>query len=220
MELDDLKIAWSQLEERVERTESIVRRNYTERKLSESRRALRGMTWGQAIQMVIWIVVIANVAPFWIEHWRVPHLLIAGLALHLVGVATAWTSVMQILLIGRAFYTAPVVTIQRRLAELYRFRVVTSFALGLTWWVLWIAATMVGAKMWLGVDLYAESPAWINWSLGVGVLGMAASVVLARRFADRQTSSPTLQRVIDDLAGRNLLRASRRLEEILQFERA
>src|SRR5262245_35272280 len=219
MELDDLKIAWAQLEQRVEQTATIVRRDYTERKLSESRRALRGMTWGQVVQMVIWIVVIANVAPFWIEHWRVPHLLIAGLALHLVGIATIWTSVMQILLIGRAFYTAPVVTIQRRLAELYRFRIVTSFALGLTWWVLWIAATMVGAKLWLGIDLYAMSPAWINWSLVVGVVGMAASVAIARRIAGRPTWSPRLAGLIDDLAGRNLLRASRRLEEILQFER-
>ena len=219
MELDDLKVAWTQLEHRVEQAESIVRRDYTERKLGESRRALRRMTWGQAAQSAIWIAVVANVAPFWIEHWRVPHLLIAGLALHLFGIATIWTSVMQILLIGRAFYTAPVVTIQRRLAELYRFRVITSFALGLTWWVLWIAATMVGAKLWLGVDLYTASPGWINWSLGVGVIGMAASVALARRFVGRQTLSPRLQKVIDDLAGCNLVKANRRLEEILQFER-
>jgi hypothetical protein len=48
---------------------------------------------------------------------------------------------------------------------------------------------------------------------------MAASVVMARRLADRQTSSPLLRNVIDDLAGRSLLRASRRLDEIAQFER-
>ena len=219
MELDDLKVAWTQLEQRVEQAESIVRRDYEERKLGESRRALLGMTWGQAVQMVAWIIVVAIVAPFWIEHWRVPHLLAAGLALHLFGVATICTSVMQILLIGRAFYTAPVVTIQRRLAELYGFRVVTSLALGLAWWVLWIAATMVGAKLWFGIDLYAESPQWIQWSLGAGVLGMAASVALARRLADRQTSSPLLRNVIDDLAGCSLLRARRRLDEIAQFER-
>ena len=164
-----------------------------------------------------WMYRIAlNVA---ISFRRVPHLLAAGLALHLFGVATICISVMQILLIGRAFYTAPVVTIQRRLAELYRFRVVSSLALGLTWWVLWIAATMVGAKLWFGIDLYGESPQWIQWSLGAGVLGMAASVALARRFADRQTSSLLLRNVIDNLAGRSLLRASRRLDEIAQFER-
>ena len=41
MELDDLKVAWTQLEQRVEQAESIVRRDYKERKLGESRRALR-----------------------------------------------------------------------------------------------------------------------------------------------------------------------------------
>jgi hypothetical protein len=218
MELDDLKIAWTRLEQRVEQAESIVRRDYVARRLGESRRALRGMTWGQVVQMVIWIVVVANVAPFWIEHRHVPHLLVAGLALHLYGVATICASVMQILLIGRAVCTAPVVTIQRRLAELYQYRVVSSLALGLAWWVLWVAATMVGAKLWFGVDLYAESPRWIQLSLVAGVVGMAVSMILARRFADLQPSSPRLRSIIDDLAGRSLLRARRQLDEIAQFE--
>jgi hypothetical protein len=218
MELDDLKIAWTRLEQRVEQAESVVRRDYVARRLGESRRALRGMTWGQVVQVVIWIVVVANVGPFWIEHRHVPHFLVAGLALHLYGVATICASVMQILLIGRAVCTAPVVKIQRQLAELYQYRVVSSLALGLAWWVLWIAATMVGAKLWFGVDLYAESPRWIQFSLAAGVLGMAVSVILARRFADLRPSSPRLRSVIDDLAGRSLSRARRQLDEIAQFE--
>ena len=40
MELDDLKVAWTQLEQRVEQAESIVRRDYEERKLGESRRTI------------------------------------------------------------------------------------------------------------------------------------------------------------------------------------
>ena len=103
--------------------------------------------------------------------------------------------------------------------ELEAFRAISTLALGPPWWVLWIVATMVGAKWWLGIDLYAESPQWIQWSLGASVLGMAASVALARRLADRQTSSPLLRNVIDDLAGCSLLRARRRLDEIAQFER-
>jgi MFS family permease len=218
MELDDLKIAWAHLEDRVEKTESLVRRDYTARRLNESRRALRGLTWGQAAQVLAWIGVAAIVAPFWIEHRHVPHLLVAGLALHLFAIAIICTSVMQILLIGRAFYTAPVVTIQRRLAELHRFRVVSSLGLGLLWWVMWVAATMVGAQLWFGVDLYRESPRWIQMALGLGVAGMGVSVLLARCYAKRAPASPFLRRLIDDLAGHNLLRATRRLEEISGFE--
>jgi RNA polymerase sigma-70 factor (ECF subfamily) len=62
--LDDLKVAWAHLEDRVEKTESLVRREYTARRLNESRRAFRGLTWGQAAQVLAWIGVAAIVAPF------------------------------------------------------------------------------------------------------------------------------------------------------------
>ena len=108
---------------------------------------------------------------------------------------------------------------QRRLAELHRFRVVSSLALGLLWWVMWVAATMVGAQLWFGVDLYRESPRWIQMALGLGVAGMVVSVLLARRLANRVPSSRFLRRMIDDLAGHSLVRATRQLEEIVGFER-
>jgi hypothetical protein len=69
------------------------------------------------------------------------------------GVATICVGVTQILLIGRTNYTAPVVIFQRRQAELQRLRIVTSLEIGLPWWILWVLATVVGAKWWLGIDL-------------------------------------------------------------------
>ena len=45
------------------------------------------------------------------------------------------------------------------------------------------------------------------------------SVWLAHRFAGRPIRSPFLQRIVDDMSGRNLLGASRQLDEIARFER-
>ena len=218
MELDELKVAWVRLAQRVETTESLVFKDYKERKLDTVRRALRFLGTGQVVLSLVSIAVIVVVAPFWIEHRHVPHLLLAGLSLHLYAVITICGSVMQLLLIGRIYYTAPVVTIQRRLAELQRFRTVSTLVNGMPWWVLWVTATMVGAKRWLGVDLYAISPGWILGSIGVGIVGMAVTVWLARRFADNPPDSPALRHMADDLAGRTLWRVSRDLDEIVRFE--
>src|SRR5262245_46923743 len=219
MELDDLKLAWAQLERRVETTEALAFSDYKERKLDKSRRALRALGWGQALHCLLWIGLVEIVAPFWIEHRRVPTLLVAGLALHMYGVATICVVVTQLLLIARTYYTAPVVIFQRRLAELQRFRVISSLAIGLPWWILWVVATVVGAKRWLGVDLYAQSPGWIHVAIGIGVAGLALSLWAARRFAERPAQSPMLRRMVDDLAGRSLRRAIRQLDEIARFER-
>jgi hypothetical protein len=219
MELDDLKVAWARLEQRVESAEALAFSDHKERKLDKSRSALRGLGWGQAVHCLLWIGLVAIVAPFWIEHRHVPHLLIAGLALHVYGVVTIYAGVTQLLLIARTYYTAPVVIYQRRLAELHRFRVISSLAIGLPWWILWVVATVVGAKWWLDVDLYAQSPGWIHVALGIGVAGLVLSLWAARRFAERPPQSLMLRRMVDDLAGRSLLRAIRQLDEIARFER-
>ena len=219
MELDDLKTAWAQLEQRTAAIEALVIREQQARQLRKSRRALSGLSWGTSIEIVVWIGIVAIVAPFWIEHRHVPHLLLAGLVLHIYGVSTIVASVVQLLLIGRMYCTAPVVVYQRRLAELRRFRVVCTVALILPWWVLWIPAIIVAAKKLTGIDLYAHAPGWIHANLAFGVVAMAVSVWAARRIAERPAKSPRLNRIIDDLAGRSLARATRRVNEVAQFER-
>ena len=218
MELDDMKTAWMRLGTRMDAMEVNVRKAGGERRVRAAHRALRGVGWGQVLQIGIWVAATAVVAPFWIQHRQVPHLLAAGLTLHVYGVATICVCVLELLLVARVSHTAPVVLFQRRLAELQRFRVVKVLALGAPWWVLWVVTTMVGAKLLLDVDLYAVAPRWIQAALGVGASGLALTVWVARRFADRLPASPRLRRLADDMAGQRLARARWQLEEIARFE--
>jgi hypothetical protein len=219
MELDDLKVAWSQLDERLGRIEAMTTKEYQTGLLDRSRRALGRLGWGQAVQSLLWIGAVAIVAPFWIQHRHVPHLLAAGLVLHAYGVLVICSSVLQLLLIGLAYWTAPVVSLQRRLTELQRLRVISGLAIGLPWWMLWVPATMVGAKRIFDIDLYAQSPGWINMSLGVGAVGIAVSIWAARRLAARPPRSRWLRRIVDDVAGAGLSRVTRHLDELAAFER-
>ena len=219
MELDDLKAAWSQLDERLQRMETMTAKNHRTSLLDTSRRALGWLGWGQAVQSLLWIGAVAIVAPFWIEHRHVPHLLVAGLMLHAYGVLVICSSVLQLLLIGRAYWTAPVVLFQRRLTELQRLRVISGLAIGLPWWVMWVPATMVGAKRLFDIDLYAESPGWIYASLAVGAVAIALSIWIARRLAARPPRARWLRRIVDDIAGAGLVGVTRQLDELAAFER-
>ncbi len=218
MELEELKAAWEQLERRVEVAEVRLEDYRAERAAGTLRRLLLQLTAGQAIQIAVAMAVILVAAPFWIEHRHTLHLLVAGLSLHIYGIALICVCVMQILMIGQIYYTESVVVCQRRTLALRRLRILSGLALGLPWWILWIPATMVGAERFVGTDLYQQSPGWIQSCVLIGVAGMAVSVGVAHALAAHPPESRTLRNCADSLSGRSLERAIRQFEELGQFE--
>jgi len=216
----ELDAAWTRLDLRADALEALALQERRERDIGHSRASLRWFGLAQLLELLLWIVMVVVAASFWFDHRHTPHLLAAGLVLHAYGIAAIWASATRALLAAGVYYTAPVLDIQRRLARLQRFTTVTTVALGLPWWCLWLVATMVGARLWLGIDLYTAAPGWVLATLGFGVLAMGASVWLALRWARHPPASPRLRAMIDDLSGRNLRRARRRIEEIEAFERA
>ena len=219
MDLEEMKLAWTRMEQRIDRLEGIALDALRERKLDASRSALRRVSAGEFVRIVLWIAFVAIVAPFWIQHRAVAHLLVAGLVLHAYGVAVVCVSVVQLLLVGRLYYAGPVVVMQRQLAKLRRFRIYAELAIGLPWWLLWVPAAMVAAMKLGGVDLYAMSPAWVYGSLAVGVIGLGLSLWLARWLAARRVRWPWIQAMVDHLSGRSLARAARELDDLARFAR-
>jgi hypothetical protein len=214
MEIEELKVAWKELERRLEaRDEAVLVRE----RLLRSRSTLRLVGWGQAFRIVLWLFLVAVTASFWVAHWRTLHLLWAGLVMHLYGVITIGLSVRQLFLLATVDHTAPVVELQRKLASLRRERIRTELVLGLPWWYLWVAAAMVGAKLLLGVDLYAVAPGWIQLTLVAGIVAMVLTVWIPRRLAGTPLGSRLMQRLLDDLAGPSLVRAEREVEAIARF---
>jgi hypothetical protein len=197
MQLEEMKHAWSQL--KIERILDDVRR---------PRSAWLGLAgW-------FGFVVVAGSA--WIDHRDNPHLLIAGLVLHAYGIAAIVTGTRLLLARSQLDYMAPIVTLQRQLAGLRRQAARRSLALGLPWWFLWVPCLLVAAGV-AGFDLYAAATAWVWSSLAVGAVGLAVSVWLARRCADRAIRSPTLRTLVDHLGGGRLARAARELDELARF---
>ncbi len=72
----------------------------------------------------------------------------------------------------------------------------------------------------LGVDAYrALGAPWLAANVALGILAIPAGVALARRLAGRLPGHPFLQRLADDLAGRNLSAATAWLGSLDRFER-
>lgn len=221
MELDEMKQAWARMDLRQGALEALLRQDFHDRGVGKARASMRWSMLMQGVEIAIWVIFVAWVASFWVEHRQTTHLLVIGLVLHAYGIAAIWSAATQLFLLSRIYlFDAPVLVLQRRLAQLRRFRFYSQLLLGLPWWFLWLPVTTVGMVWLYGVDLYvAAAPTWYWATIGVGVVGMGACLWLARHLAGRPIKSPTLRRLVDDMSGRSLLRASRQLDALAGFER-
>lgn len=219
MELDEMKQAWARMDLRQDGMEALLRQDFRDRRLDKARSTLRWSLVGQALEIACWLAFVVFVASFWVAHRQVTHLLVIGLLLHAYGIAGIWSSATQLFLLSRIYlFDAPVLVLQRRLAQLRRFRMVSTLALGLPWWFLWLLLPLVVLTWWSGVDRFAGAAGWIWANMAVGAMGVGFSLWLARRLAGRPIRSPWLQRMVDDMSGCTLARVSRQLDEIARFE--
>lgn len=215
MELDDLKTAWHEMEQRLARSEALNRQLLAEMQADRARSALRWFGWAQVVELAFWFALVIFVAPFWIAHRGTPHLLVSGLVLHAYGIAAICVVTTQLLLYVRLHYTGPVLEVQKRVSQLHRLNALSALLLGLPWAVLWVPLVIVAAKAFLGLDLW--SPRWVAGSVAVGVVVIVVLLAWARRGLRHGPGSPRRQRVLDALAGCSLTRAQRQLEEVARF---
>jgi hypothetical protein len=116
----------------------------------------------------------------------------------------------------RVDYAAPVVSIQRQLADLRAWHVRTGRWLGQAWWFLWMPCLMVAAAA-VGADLWRRAPGVFGFGAAIGVIGLLLTEGAAR--LSRQPGWTWLAALNDDaMAGASLRRAQAVLDEIRRFE--
>ena len=215
MELDDLKLAWQTLDRRLEQQSALNLHIFKDGKLDKMRRGLRPLLWGQAIQIVIGALIALWGGGFWTEHLDVPHLLIAGVIVHAAGISMIALGAAMQALIARIDYSAPVLKIQRQLAQLRKLYVYGGMAVGLPWWLLWMPFMMVFFKSAFDADMFANAPSVIWIGSAIGAAGLLATWGFARWASKRPQLA---QRLEDGAAGGSLRRAQGMLDEIARFE--
>jgi len=211
-----LKDAWLALDRKLERQHALEFARFRQGRFTRARLYLVPLYLGALLSLVLGVLVVVPAGSFWIAHRSEPAPLVAGLMLHLYGVLLIGFGVAELLHLARIDFAAPLLLIQRRLAELHAQRLRGALVLGLSWWLLWIPLLECLARAFAGIDVYERAPAWMLGNLAVGVLGIALSLLVLRWFARRAAASP--QR--DPTAfGWWLGRARRQVEEVERFER-
>jgi hypothetical protein len=170
MELDDLKGAWQLLDQKLERLYALELQGMREQKLGKVRQHLRFLTLGRVIQLVAGVVMTVVMGDFWLSHLDQPHLFFCGVVMHVYGIMLIISSAREFYLINAIDYAAPVVTIQRRLAELRQWHLVEAYVFGLTGCFVWVPMVLIAFEILFGADLYLFAPSVVRAESMLGEL--------------------------------------------------
>jgi hypothetical protein len=216
MELDDLKLAWQSLDRRLELRNALDRELLRDRKRDKMKSGLRPLQVGQIGQILFGLAFIALAALLWSSKPDAVSVVTAGVIVQFYGIVCVAFAGVTLHRIGRIDYAAPVLDIQRELAEVRKVYVQSSLIAGLPWWFLWLPVLMVLFAL-LGVNLYTHAPSVIWSGIAVGGVGLLATFGLYRWSRDPRW--PRLARFVEDsLTAASLRRAQAQLEELARFE--
>lgn len=212
--LDDLKLAWKELSLKLERQNALSLHQLKQEKLARFQSDLRPLVCGQLVQLILGVIIVGFFAQFSSQHMASPHLLICGMFLTAYGILFIAFATRDLVLIRRIDYAAPVVAIQKALAELRAWHIRAAAWYGLTGSVVWLPVMIVVLYL-LGADLQIDKPQRIYWLISTGVVCLASALglmLLAR-------SSGRCGRYLrQSWIGRSVNRAQAALTEIKEFE--
>lgn len=215
MELDDFKTAWQTLDRRLEQQYALDFQIFKDGKISKVKSALRPLVIGQIVQIVSGTLLVIVLARFWVAHRNVPHLLLCGILLHAYSVVLIIFAGRELHLILNLDYTAPVLQIQRQLAQLRVWRAgVAPWVFGATGCFIWIPLLLV-IFQWQGVDVWVRSPSLVYIFIACGFVCLLFLLGLMK-----WARAPHRAKALDDSsAGRSVCRAEAVLDEIARFEK-
>jgi len=215
MELDEMKLGWQMLGAKLEQQHALNLQIFRDARVDKLRRGLRPLVWGQAIQMLVGALGLLVLAPIWTAHWRDTAVLLSGLVVHLYCVGLIVIGGLVQSNIARIDYGAPVLVIQRQLAQLRRtYAVGGALAVGLPWWFLTAPLLVVLTRG----EIMQTAPSVIWIQLAIGAAGLIATFWF-HRWAHRPQRAEFARKVDDSAAGGTIRRMQAALEEIARFER-
>jgi hypothetical protein len=223
MELDELKQAWQTLDRRLQQQNSLQLAVLREKRIDRMTSSLRPLFWGQVLSILFGACMVLLGVDVWTSHRDIMHLLIAGIVMHVYGVATIIASGIVCGMIAGIDHAAPVLELQQRLARLRKTYIIGGMCVGLPWWVLWVPFAMVLAMSVAGIDIYTVAQSdgpllnWLNISAAAGVLGLFGTWWL-HRWSKQPERIALSKKLEDGAAGGSLRKAQAELDVLKAYE--
>lgn len=220
MELDEMKLAWQALDRRLVQQQALHLQLYRDSRMDHLRRRLRPLVWSLLLQIPLGIALMLWGISFWSSHLGDVGSMISGIAMQVFGTLGVIFPARTLAMLQGIDYAAPVVDIQRRIADLRAWRVkVEAPVFAVLGSVIWIPALLMLAQYAgdrAGMNLWDHvRPGFVIWLALSAVVSLAVvglAYVALRRLG-------LLRWLANQLAGRAVQRAEAELDAVMRFER-
>jgi hypothetical protein len=173
------------------------------------------MTAGLALEGAAWFAIVMALGGFIYQHSGTPRFALAGTMADLFAIGMLAATIRQIVAARRIDYGGPITSIQKQLEEARVLRIrITQWAL-VAGAVVWAPFAIVVCKVLFGFDDYSHAWLWANVLFGLSLIPLA--IWVSKKFGERMGHSPFIQRLMRDIAGRNLTEAMAFLASLSQF---
>jgi hypothetical protein len=219
VDLDLMQERWKSLDGKLDACLRLDRRLVRE----SVERRLRGFARRELLRnlpgLLLDLVAVLWLGAFVAAHAGEPRFAAAGVPLLAFAILVLAATLRHLVLVGRMDLAQSVVTSQRFLAERKAERSRATVTILVLAPLLWTPLVIVALAA-LGVDAYRYlGVPWLLANVALGLAAIPAGIALARRLAGRLPGHPVLQRLTDDLAGRNLSAAVAWIGSLDRFER-
>jgi hypothetical protein len=222
MDLEDLRAAWTERDQMLQcaldTQTTLLRSVIVDRDIARLRR-VRAMS---VFELVVYVSFLAGFGLYLAANWGRWEFFVPGLLLHVWTTAMGAVTFAERAKVREIDFAAPVLDIQKRLAQLRAERAHAlqwAFLTGqILWWIPFFIVVCWGV---FGVDLYRLSPfmpGFIATNLAVGVALVPLLLWVSRWLGPRLAQSKAGRSLLDSVTGRDLAEARAIAARLERFE--
>jgi hypothetical protein len=214
LNLDEMKQIWAEHDQKLDQCIRLNRQLLSTTNLNGARSAMQRMSAFLGIEAALWFAIVLALGNFIYKNSAMLQLALPALALDLYAIGMLAAMIRQIAAVQRIDYGGPVAAIQKQLGTLRVLRIRTTQSALLVGVMVWAPAAIVV----FGIEVY--SLAWLFANVLFGLALIPLAFWFSKKFRDRMDRSPFIQRLMDDIAGHSLAKATAFLSTLVEFDHA
>ncbi len=220
MNLDDIKNQWSAFDKKLDSSIKLNTLLLKEVSLNKTNSYLRRLSVPIYVELILSFFLLMILGNFIWNNLQEIKFLIPAISLDLFIIFLVHSSIKQLIEINSIDFSEPIITNQKKLESLKVRRINETKMVFLVSPLLWVPLLIVVVRAITGLDPYAIfSVSWLVGNLLFGLAVIPLVLWVSKSYSHKFESSPFLQSIMNDIAGRSLNEAIGFLDKLAKFEK-
>lgn len=218
MELDDLKQAWNEQNQKLDQILQLNRQNLRTTQLDRTRSALGRFKMYLIFEVLVGSVLFILSGSYIADHVFTPTLSIPAFVLAVSALVAVIGGIRKLVLLGQIDYADPITAIQKK-AESVKLSFLGTIRLMIMMLPFYMVYVVLGLNLLFGWDILADGDRGFLWAnLVFSLILVVPAVWMFRQLSLRNIGNPVVRAVVQGSGGVQMIAAMEFLNSIREFE--